>query len=93
MNTSEMAKRVLAQANPTKTELWHRELGILAASVRIDIPLRHPQEVLHTLRWLANELPAICARIERELDEGRRLLVAQDELRRIRLRVGRKRKS
>jgi len=93
MNTSEMAKRVLAQANPTKTELWHRELGILAASIRIDIPLRHPQEVLHTLRWLTSELPNICARIEREIDEERGLLVAQDELRHVRRRIGRKRKS
>jgi len=93
MNTSEMAKRVLAQADPTRTELWHRDIGILAASVRVDVPLRHSQEVLHTLRWLANELPAICARIERELDEGRRLLVAQDELRHVRRRIGRKRKS
>ena len=91
MNTSEMAKRVLAEADPSKRELWLRETGRLAPSVRLDIPLRQGQAVLHTLRWLANELPNICKRIEREKDEERRLFVAQTELQEVRRRIGRKR--
>ncbi|HUN43097.1 MAG TPA: hypothetical protein VMU81_22625 [Acetobacteraceae bacterium] len=91
LDTKAAAKEIAAESDPDRMPLWALDRGTRKGSVRFDVPLRQSSEVLHILRWMARELPEIADRIERERDEGRRLFVAQYELRAIGEKVARRR--
>ena len=90
-DTKAMARAVVAEATLDPHELWLLEQGIRKRTVRLDLSLRDSGKTLHTLRWLCDELPNVCARVEREKDESRRLSVAQSELRMIGMRTAQSR--
>jgi hypothetical protein len=96
LDIPEATRRALAELHAgdsgrTMTQ-WRQENGIIKSSVRIDVPLDNSSVVLHKLRWLANEIPRLCARIEREADEEDRLIVASQGLQTVRHRFGARRK-
>jgi len=90
-DTKAMAKAVIAEAEPDPRELWLLDMGIRKGSVRLDIPLRDSGETLHIMRYLCNELPNVCLRMERETNEADRLMVGQMGLRVLGVKVARKR--
>lgn len=80
LNHAQAVREIIEESKGDKRLAWLHDQGILSKSVRLDIPLRDGSETLHLLRWLAQELPAICVRIERELTNEEQLTVAQQWL-------------
>lgn len=73
-------QRILEEAAPNPLDDWRHEKGILKGSVRLDIPLHDPQQTLHILRYMSEELPRIALAIEREDTPLDRRIVADSRL-------------
>jgi len=88
----EAVRQIVADSQPNPMRDWRQEIGSLKTTVRLDIPLRDPQETLHVLRYLAEELPRICLRIESETGILDQLTMAQQRLSLLRAKIMRQKR-
>ena len=94
-DNKEAVARILSDAAPgfdDDLSRWKQEAGIFAKSIRFDLSLSDTERLIHTVRYIAKELPLIADRIERETTPNERRIMAQSQLQWLRGRVGRGRR-